>query len=360
MLQIFNTTPFTSSLALLCEPTGADVLSVAVKGTFSLPVQGGEPRVADEQQPVLHVAQHYGDPDSSSIKYPADIVLGKVGTDIGLVGSAHAPGGKAVSRLPVSLSVGGFRKVIYVIGDRQWKGRVVPGGLAMSEPKPFVQMPLVYERAFGGKCEDDKKRTVVDFRNPVGMGFWLDRTSAEGRSVPNLEDPAHPIESWKDRPPVAGYGFVDGWWEPRRRFAGTYDEEWRKKQFPLLPRDFSLRFCNAGQEGLVAEGFLRGGEAVELVHVSPRTHVRFALPKLRIGMTFRLGNSEHQVETSLWTLVFEPDANRFFMVWGATFPVGRQPSRMKHVRISMDDSELVRAAPFGTATGATRQPRASG
>ena len=326
MLQILNTTPFASGLALLCDSTGADVVSVVVKGTFAIPSRGTEAPVADEQQPVLYAAQHYGDPDSSSIKYPADIVLGKVGTDIGLIGSAHAPGDKPVQKLPVSLSVGRFRKVIYVIGDRQWKPHLVPGVLAMSAPKPFVKMPLVHERAFGGKYEDQKKRSVVNFPNPVGAGFWPDRRSAEGRPLPNLEDPAHLIDSWKDRPPVACYGFVDGWWEPRRRFAGSYGDEWRKEHFPVLPRDFDLRFCNAGQEGLVADGFLEGGEPVEFVNLSQRGHIRFA-----------------------------PDADRFCMVWGASFRIGKQPSRMKCVRVEIEEGALVAAPTSPLATSPAKQ-----
>ena len=42
------------------------------------------------------------------------------------------------------VSVAGRQKVARVYGDRVWKGR------SLSQPEPFLSIPLVYERSYGG------------------------------------------------------------------------------------------------------------------------------------------------------------------------------------------------------------------
>ena len=53
---------------------------------------------------------------------------------------------------------------------------------------------------------------------------------------------------------AAAFGPVGRHWEPRVRYAGTYDDRWTEDRMPLLPKDFDDRFHNAAPPGLV-EGF---------------------------------------------------------------------------------------------------------
>ena len=338
MLQILNKTPFQAALALVTDQHGAEKVTVAIKGTFKIPARHGEVRLAGEQLPVLYTDEYYGEPGKSSISYPADLVLGKVNTDIGLVGSAHSPGGKPVKRVAASLRVGRLQKSIMITGDRQWKKRALMPGFSMTDPTPFTEMPLIYERAFGGidQTHKNKKKHGWDKRNPIGTGFRLNGNAVENSIVPNLEDPNHLISHWKDKPPVACYGFIEGSWEPRLKFAGTYDDAWLKNQFPLLPVDFDLRFFNSAPPDLVAKRFLKGGERVQMVNLSKKGVVEFNIPKLEISLMFRLGETRNDQKADLWTVVFEPDEDRFYMVWGGSFCVGKQPSRMKYVKVEMD------------------------
>ncbi|HET6150899.1 MAG TPA: DUF2169 domain-containing protein [Polyangia bacterium] len=333
MLQIWNKTPFSAGLSLFCDPSGADVVAIAVKATYALP-SGGEPcRLSGEQLPVLYRDEYRGAPAESSIARPPDVVLGKAGTDIGLVGRALAPAGRAVARLDVVLAVAQLRKTITVFGDRRWEKSLGSGKLRPSAPAPFVEMPIVHERAFGGQDQGPEGRPLVDARNPVGTGFLLDAHRAPGRALPNLEDPDRLIAEWNDRPPVACFGFVDAWWQRRRAHAGTYDEAWRRDHFPLLPRDFDLRFFNQAEEGLVSPRFLNGGEPVQLVNLSERGTLAFRLPEVAVDLSYRLGEEEHPARARLQTVVFEPDNERFYLVWGDSFPVGKQPSRLRYVRV---------------------------
>lgn len=335
MLQILNKTPFQAALALVTDQHGAEKVTVAIKGTFKIPARHGEVRLADEQFPVLYTDEYYGEPGKSSISYPADLVLGKVNTDVGLIGSAHSHDGKSVKQLAVSLKVGEIGKIIMVTGDRQWKKRALMPGFSMTDPAPFTEMPLVYERAFGGvdQTQKNKRKHGWDKGNPIGTGFRLNKDAVANHRVPNLEDPHHLISHWKDKPPVASYGFNEGSWEPRLQFAGTYDDGWLKNQFPLLPVDFDARFFNAAPPDLIAQGFLKGGEPVQMVNLSKKGNLEFKLPRIEISLMFRLGDTRNHKKANLWTVVFEPDEDRFYMVWGGSFCVGKQPSRMRYVKV---------------------------
>lgn len=338
MLQILNKTPFEAALALNTDQDGTEKVTVAIKGTFKVTPRHSNVRLADKQLPVLYTDEYYGEPGKSSIKYPADLVLEKLNTDIGLIGIAHSPAGKPVKRLLVSLKVGTLKKTIMLMGDRQWQKSAFLPGFHMTDPTLFKEMPLIYERAFGGvdQTHRNEKKHGWDKKNPIGTGFRLNKNTVENHRLPNLEDPDHLISNWKDKPPVACYGFIDGSWEQRLQFAGTYNDEWVENQFPLLPMDFDVRFFNAAPPYLIAKGFLKGGEPVQMVNLSQKGILEFNLPKLEISLMFRLGETRNHQKADLWTVVFEPEDDRFYMVWGGSFCVGKQPSRMRYVKVEMD------------------------
>ena len=71
----------------------------------------------------------------------------KPSTDVVLLGRDHAPAGSAVRKLQICFRVGPLHKLVSVFGDRRLTQR---GGMSfVSEPQPFLTMPLTYERAFG-------------------------------------------------------------------------------------------------------------------------------------------------------------------------------------------------------------------
>ena len=337
MLQILNKTPFEAALALNTDQDGTEKVTVAIKGTFKIPPRHGDVRLANEQFPVLYTNEYYGEPGKSSIKYPADLDLEKINTDIGLVGIAHSPADRPVKRLLVSLKVGTLKKTIMVTGDRYWKKRALLPGFYMTDPIPFKEMPLIYERAFGGvdRTHKNEKKHGWDKKNPIGTGFRLNNNTLENHRLPNMEAPDHLISHWKDKPPVAGYGFIEGSWEARLQFAGTYDDRWLENQSPLLPMDFDVRFFNAAPPDLIAKKFLKGGESVQMVNLSQKGILEFNLPKLEISLMFRLGETRNHQKADLRTVVFEPDLDRFYMLWGGSFCVGKQPSRMRYVKVKM-------------------------
>src|SRR5262249_44792319 len=138
--------------------------------------------------------------------------------------------------------VAGLAKTVRVFGDRVWKPGVL--GLAMTDPEPFVAIPITYERAFGGadRTSDNPKKHDWERRNPVGTGFALDPQRLIEQKLPNVEDPK-PLSGWgRSRPRPAGFGPIARHWLPRAEFAGTYGEKWQTERLPLLPEDFDERF----------------------------------------------------------------------------------------------------------------------
>lgn len=344
MLQIVNHTRLAAGLSLGLDPWGRELLTVVAKGAFGLPASGGAPWPAEEPAVVLAADVHHGDPAASSVRHPADLVLGKRGTDVVLVGSAHAPGGRPVHRLEASLRVGPLARGVVVTGDRAWAARGYGTGFETTPPARFATMPLLYERAYGGRDDGAEGGATWDERNPVGTGFRTRAEGVEGTPVPNVEDPAHLVADWRDRPPVAGFGAIDGAWAPRRRHAGTYDARWQRTQAPLLPTDFDVRYFHVAAPGLTAEGFLRGRAEVELVNLTPGPDVQaggatrraFELPIAEVAMAFRIGDATTRHRAELWTVLLEPDRGIVTLAWGCTVPVGKQPALAYEVAVTVD------------------------
>jgi hypothetical protein len=234
--QIDNRTPFAAAQGWVRDRRGAEVFLVVMKATFDI-LSDGTTKPAAEQPEPLRLAEYHGESGKSSIRHELDFVLTKRTTDVLVVGHAHAPHGNAVPQLEVGLQVGSLRKVLRVFGDRRWDDG------APTRPIPFVVMPLVYERAFGGVDQHSPTpEKDWDWRNPVGCGYAIRSAHLADAPVPNIEAPERPIRAWNDRPEPAGFGPIASHWQPRAALAGTYDRKWEQTRQPLLPDDCDDRF----------------------------------------------------------------------------------------------------------------------
>jgi len=315
MWQVDNRTPFAAERGWVRDRNGAELWLVAVKCTFDIKPDGST-EVSADQPPVLRAPEYHGEPGKSSIKYEADLVLTKPTTDVIVVGHAYAPG-HPVTALDAGFRIGPLEKILRVSGDRTW------GTLGPSAPTPFARMPLVYERAFGGvDLESAHPERDWEWRNPVGTGFAVARDHLTGRALPNIEYANDRVSGWKDRPRPAGFGAIASHWQPRVSFAGTYDDKWMATRQPLLPDDFDDRFFQCAPSDQQAPAPLRGGEPVELFHLTPDGVLRFALPKAFLGFETRFydGSRELHKERRLHTVIMEPDYPRVSLVWHTALP----------------------------------------
>jgi hypothetical protein len=322
MPNLENLTPFAAISLPSMAPDGTDLLLVVVSGRFELPPAGRSraepPRPSEDQREVRLADTYNGPPDASSLRYEGQSAPLRLATDVLLVGQAWAPRGVAAKRVDVTLAVAShFTKSVAVFGERvftQGLGVATPGA-----PRPFVSMPIVYERAFGGAEPGDRMPREFEPRNPVGRGFFKSASDALYQPVANVEDPRNLIGSSGDRPAPMGFGPIARSWQPRVRFGGTYDQRWIEELMPNWPPDFDPRFFQAAPLDQQVHGYLRGGERVAVGGASPEGDIHFEVPKERVLLK---GYFHGRIERKLMvldTLLLEPEDGVFTLTWRAAF-----------------------------------------
>jgi hypothetical protein len=150
-----------------------------------------------------------------------------------------------------------------------------------------------------------------------------------------LEDPATPITAWNQTPQPTCFAPICAHWEPRLGYAGTYDEEWQKHRAPYLPKDFDPRFLQQAPPGLIAPGYLTGGEPVELRGVTPSGVLRFRLPQVVLKVSYWLDGSPQERPVHLDTVMMEPEMSRFTLTWRSVFPCDKKALRVSEIEATL-------------------------
>lgn len=238
-------------------------------------------------------------------------------------GKCFAPDGKPRQAAKVSVAVGGVRKTLDVFGDRQW---IMAGNTAagISGPKPFSVMPLTWERAFGGK--DDP-------RNTKGTGAFPKQPDGKPVPLPNVEYPGQTIGSPSDRPAPASFLPLDVMHPDRQKKAGTYDDKWKTERWPYYPDDLNPEFFLGSAPDQWAEGYFKGGEAIEIVNMHPTRQVitsRAPQFKVRLFLTRKADpkappekDTFEEVPLRIDTLWLFPEAVRGVAVFRGVFNTDR-------------------------------------
>ena len=289
-------------------------------------------------------------------------------TDVLVRGTARSLRGP-VPVVETGVRVGGARKAVRAVGDRRIG--VTPTGLSFSSPEPFVEMPLLWDRAYGGRDlhaerllakQARRGRTgpqndlapldpqLLYPRNGAGRGYALDldRARLECTPAPNLEDPTDPVTpdrllsatrtDWIDRPIAACYEPIDVFTFPRAAFllrpafdspqrpvhelsvGAVLREDLEKK---LDPRNFmSPRMYNAAPAGL-AVCRLGGAERVSLWNMHAKHEVlEFELPDDRPRLLIEPPRvTARELAPLLQNVLIEPDQDRVTLTWTGVLPV---------------------------------------
>ena len=312
MWTLKNETRFGGERGWRRDRDGVHVWVVAVKAAFDIK-PNGQVSPADEQPMPLLLPEYHGDDGKSSLRYDADLVGPKPTTDVIVNGTAYAPNRRPSSQFLISLRLPNIHKVIKVVGNRLWKPGLLTG--SQSSPEPVSQVPIRYEKAFGGfdQAELDPKKQRMDARNPVGCGL-VTRVS---ESLPNFEYPSGRV----DKAGPAGLGAIASYWSPRRELAGTYDDAWKKNRFPLLPADWDPQCLLCSPADQRPPKHLQGGEPVELENLTPDGKLSFALPRVNLRFRTRIDGRFVEHPHQLSTVVIEPDLRRVVMVWQSSLVV---------------------------------------
>ncbi len=217
-MKIVSLGPLATGGFTWCPPSGGHAFAVIVKATFEL--LPGTARLAEVQDGLNELDNHWDDDERCSVYAPSDMVPFKERADVTLVGDAHAPTPAGARTVVTRLAVAGLDKKVAVFCERRLddKGRIVEG-------EPFKRMALRYERAPGGKLTD----------NPVGVEPATKANRGEVlRKLPNLQ--LHGPKR-RGRALPAGYGPIAPHWPSRRRllrdaaklFVG---DGWREVELP--------------------------------------------------------------------------------------------------------------------------------
>lgn len=226
-------------------------------------------------------------------------------------GNAYPPGGPAPG-CAVRVTVGPkdaplVDKKLYVSGDRYWDF------MGMSMPKPFTEMPVDWEHAFGGPSHG---------WNPVGRGI-VEVAGPEGKPVtplPNVELEKDRVRARGDRPKPGGFAPVDHAHPLRMGKFGTFDKRWLDNEFPGMPSDMHLEAHNCAPEDQRIEGWFKGGEPFVIEHMHPtRPRLEGVLPSFRVRAFFTMkgdaAETLHEVGMRLETVQLVPHRNRGILVY---------------------------------------------
>lgn len=313
------------------DKTGRENLVVIVKYTFNIDEAGHTSVVEDGTDPLMADLSNGEDPATSSIRKPSDLADEKPGTDVILIGHAHPPLRSTASYVDVSMRVGPIQKTVRAHGLRTWMwgtfGGLVPGpSRAIREP-----VPLLYELAFGGLDLSDPTKPVGEPRNTVGRGVAREPKTLVEKPAAQLERPDGPIGPGDNTP--MGFGAIHRHWEPRARYAGTYDEAWMSEKMPLLPDDFDPRFNVTVPHDQWSEVPLRSDVPVEIRGATPGGLWRFSLPRLTPGFSSFVGNTRREHRTHLDTFLIDADQLRVELTYRAIVPLPRKYEMLESVRI---------------------------
>jgi hypothetical protein len=321
------------------------VFSVIVKRTYRITASGGVER--NDQDRELRMIDHYyddGDPEWSTVQHESELAPYKKSTDVVVIGKAYAPGGVATERMTVGVQVGDRKKILAVTGDRRCSYREGAAPV-FTEPEPFTEMEIRYERAYGGR--DEKSVPDIPFlypRNFMGAGVVLRnvKEAVEGLPLPNIEDPQDLMTPerlfieepgrWHEQPLPQGFGWRQRTWYPRAALLGAYPPFLDagvvtfEERMGLLPknhialakqsrlRPMETQFANGASIGMIFATF-KGDEEVALGRLTPDGLLRFKLPGDTPAIGLDLGQGMQELEPQLHTVSIRPDDMELDLIW---------------------------------------------
>jgi hypothetical protein len=255
--------------------------------------------------------------------FPGEVASRKPKTDVIVLGRAKAPGGRPVPQMAVAVSVGTFRHSLAVFGDRRWTRAT--GGLRMTEPRPFHEMPIVWENAFGGKLTTP----VGDWPNtdnPVGKGFFLDEADGDGVPLPNVEDPRALIRSPKDLPKPVG-------WAPYPISGGVRLAKLRGPDGAVLPAEAVEPWIMGWAHPDLIIETPAAGARIEVLGLTADGALSTTVPAFPGVVTLLAGEERRVLSPRLDTLIVQAEEKRLVARWRAAATFEMRPREVRLVRI---------------------------
>ena len=353
-MKLENTTPLAATLNVSTIPESDLRLGcITAKATYCFDGQGAVmldledpfPIFADDVETDLGLLPH----DQFPRQDPAFEVI--------LLGAAHAPGGRPVERMTVSLSVGDVRRELLVTGDRTWIGQGEDA--VITRPAPFSRMPLTWDRAYGGTAE-----VLIDVESPVdvshplnpeGLGFDPDPvvrqladhfTPPEGfpctdyvRRLPNVEAPDERVSSWTDEPETpACWATVPqmSTLQLRRSVELSRDADAMLSQLSETDAPFPLEeglYHRAPPEWVVPVPPPETPVVLDGLH--PQGRLELCLPPLRVLADYRVGDDRGACELAPQLMLLLPEQQQLYLLFRHIFLMAFEPGQIRTMRLSL-------------------------
>ena len=348
-MELVNTTPIPAALQQGPVPGTDDLRLGALIAKATFRIAGGRALELETQEPE---PLHWMDEETELGLIPRDdLVRTDEAFEVILLGAAYAPGGQPVIATNVVLSVGAVQHELWAIGDRRWLRR--NGSYAMSEPEPFVRMPLTWARAFGGtvavEIDEDSFVDVADVRNRAGRGFdpapaarslaqALETppdypTYPDDRLLPNLEHPDARIRRPDDAPEPLCWATVpmDSGLHMQRVVDGVGGDALTAEQLMQQP---SMLYRAHPQWVLPMPP---QGTPVVLKHATPGGLLSFTLPMLRVVFDYINNGRTATRDLMPQMMVLYPEANRLTITYRKLFNFRMVPGTERAVRLRTEN-----------------------
>ncbi|APR88436.1 hypothetical protein A7982_13785 [Minicystis rosea] len=270
-----------AAASLFWTVEGRTFLTILAKATFAM-VPGGVAELA-APLPIEREDRTFGNHPARSVEAASDLAPWRPRCDVTFIGSAHASSGKPATATSARLAV--FRdgralvdRTLHVYGDRE--GDVI---------KPFVAMPIVYERAMGGPGVSV---------NPVGS------------EAPNVVDAA-------DAGRAGCFGPVARTWPSRKRLIKDVSREALSGPIVHVPEGFAWDYYQAAPDAQRIDR-LTGGEWIVLDGLSAtEARLQTQVPGLAAQVVLTGGDVSTRTQVALVadTLAIDGERRCFSIVW---------------------------------------------
>jgi hypothetical protein len=168
----------------------------------------------------------------------------------------------------------------------------------------------------------------------VGSGFSHQPAALLDQPAPQFEYLGVPLAAGPEQMAPPGFGPIASHWQPRASLAGTYDDAWKNDRAPLCPDDFHEDFFRSAPQDQQLPQFLRGGEVLELTHMTPEGSWRVRLPEIAVRMTTIFSDGTEQSDAQLQTIRLMPDERRLELSWLATTPCQGREQKLLRASLS--------------------------
>jgi len=321
-MRFVNHTPLPSAL-VPCAEGGDDLTALVISCvTFAItPVPEG--KTASPSSLRLAYTQRPLERGSARLE-PGDDVFVREGVSVTASGFVYAPGEKA-TKADASLSIGSEVRRVRAFGPRVWREGMF-GNLSPTSPLTFDRVPMTWEAAYGGTLvrktsfveRDGRMCLVPEYttaypHNADGVGFYLERSEAVEKPLPQLEHPELAIKNWDDKPhPVcfAPYPMSGGM---RPMVLSEGDKVNLNRMGKLTCRAAPWLIFSAIEPGtnITLTGMRRKGETLS-----------FVVPEVPIRVRAILGRALFRLKPRLDALEIDAEAAQVRFVYRCPFKFG--------------------------------------